>query len=112
MRVAFESDLDLDSSTPADGRYRLLRGCAPLLQVRTKILVPPSVGAASLSSVGGWAGARRGRRKPVGGEARCGDAHRRAWVRVRANARAWQHVPRRHPHGRHGARVEIANRVI
>eukprot|EP00964_Phaeocystis_antarctica_P013659 scaffold7495_cov53-Phaeocystis_antarctica.AAC.3 len=48
MRVAFESDLDVGSSTPADGRYRGRRGCAPLRRVRTKILVPPSVGPSTL----------------------------------------------------------------
>ena len=44
-------------------------------------------------------------------EARCGGAHRRAWVRVRAHPCPWQRVPRRHPPGRHGARLEIALKI-
>eukprot|EP00964_Phaeocystis_antarctica_P006894 scaffold3731_cov63-Phaeocystis_antarctica.AAC.1 len=108
MRVGWGPHLDLHSSTRADFRYRLLRVGAPLLQVRTKIPLLQALGAASLSSPGAWAGARRGRGKPIGGEARCGGAHRRAWVRVRAHPRPWQRVPRRHPPGRHRAHLEIA----
>eukprot|EP00964_Phaeocystis_antarctica_P091590 scaffold58777_cov65-Phaeocystis_antarctica.AAC.3 len=75
------------SSTPADDRYRIGSVGAQLGRVRTKIPLLQALGAASLSSPGAWAGARRGRGKPIGGEARCGGAHRRAWVRVRAHPR-------------------------